>query len=428
MIRKHLYFAGNVLFKTIDGGNTWQVISPDLSRESWDIPASVGIYTNEDMKKMPRRGVIYTVAPSSIDINTIWCGTDDGLIHVTRDGGKTWKNVTPPGMDSWSKISLMDASHFDVNTAYAAVNRIRLDDMKPHIYKTTDGGKTWKEIVNGLPTDPINVVREDPYKKGLLFAGSERAVYVSFDDGEHWQSLRLNMPATSIRDLVIKDDDIVVGTHGRSFWILDDITPLRQLNASAAKSPAILYQPQTAYRVRWNMNTDTPMPQEEPAGQNPPDGAIINYYLAENAKGEITLEIMDADGKLVRQFSSLDKPYKFPRIMFRHTGFARNRNYPVKPGAHRFVWDLHYTPLDIPPSYPIAAVYQNTIPNPTSPWVLPGTYTVKLTVDGKVYMQKMTVKMDPNVKTSATGSCSCSMICLLIIYSPEKFIGEKAGH
>ncbi|MEQ1678340.1 MAG: hypothetical protein ABL876_16700, partial [Chitinophagaceae bacterium] len=288
--KKTLYFAGNVLFKTMNGGNSWQVISPDLTRESWDIPASVGIYTKEDLRTMPRRGVIYTIAPSYKDINTIWCGTDDGLIHITKDGGKTWKNVTPPEITAWSKVSLMDASHTDVNTVYAAVNRIRCDDMHPHIYKTNDGGKTWKEIVNGLPNDPINVVREDPKQKGLLFAGSERAVYVSFDDGEHWQSLRLNMPATSIRDLVIKDDDIVVGTHGRSFWILDDLTPLRQLSNQLASQPVILYKPQTTYRVKWNMYTDTPLPQEEPAGQNPPDGAIINYYL-ENSSNEVTLEI-----------------------------------------------------------------------------------------------------------------------------------------
>ena len=236
---KTLYFAGNVLFKTRDGGNSWETISPDLTRETYDdTPLSIGVYKNEDMKKMPRRGVIYTVAPSFLDINTIWAGTDDGLIHVTKDGGKNWTNVTPPSVSAWSKVSLMEASHFDANTAYAAVNRIRLDDQKPHILKTKDGGKTWTEITNGLPNDPINAVREDPKKRGLLFAGSERAVYVSFDDGEHWQTLRLNMPATSIRDLVIKDDDIVVGTHGRSFWILDDMTPLRQLTPQYSMSEA----------------------------------------------------------------------------------------------------------------------------------------------------------------------------------------------
>lgn len=399
--KKTLYFAGNVLFKTLDGGHSWQVISPDLTRESWDVPASVGIYTSEDMKKMPRRGVIYTVAPSPIDINTIWCGTDDGLIQLTKDGGKSWQNVTPPAIDAWSKVSLMDASHFDVNTAFAAVNRIRLDDMKPHIYKTTDGGKNWKEITAGLSADPINVVREDPFKKGLLFAGSERAVSVSFDDGANWQSLRLNMPATSIRDLVIKDDDIVVGTHGRSFWILDDITPLRQLHAASLKSQVILYQPQTAYRVRWNLNTDTPIPQEEPAGQNPPEGAVINYYLADNAKGEMTLEIIDAAGKPVRKYSSLDKPYSIPPNNVPPYWLRPQQELSGRAGAHRFLWDMHYTPLEIPPSYPIAAIYQQTTRNPTSPWVLPGTYTVKLTVDGKVYVQKLTVKMDPNVKTTA---------------------------
>ncbi len=399
--KKTLYFAGNVLFKTLDGGHSWQVISPDLTRESWDIPASVGIYTSEDMKKMPRRGVIYTVAPSPIDINTIWCGTDDGLIQLTKDGGKSWQNVTPPGIDAWSKVSLMDASHFDVNTAYAAVNRIRLDDMKPHIYKTTDGGKNWKEITAGLSADPINVVREDPFKKGLLFAGSERMVYVSFDDGDNWQSLRLNMPATSIRDLVIKDDDIVVGTHGRSFWILDDITPLRQLHTASLKSQVILYQPQTAYWVRWNLNTDTPIPQEEPAGQNPPEGAVINYYLADNAKGEMTLEIMDAAGKPVRKYSSLDKPYSIPPNNVPSYWLRPQQELSGKAGAHRFLWDMHYTPLEIAPSYPIASVYQQTARKPTSPWVLPGTYTVKLTVDGKMYVQKLTVTMDPNVKTPA---------------------------
>src|SRR6186713_390230 len=306
--KKTLYYAGNVLFKTMNGGNSWQIISPDLTRENYDVPPSVGIYTTNDMKTMPRRGVIYTIAPSYKDINTIWCGTDDGLIQVTRDGGKTWKNVTPPGITSWSKVSLMDASHFDANTAYAAVNRIRCDDMHPHIYKTNDGGKTWKEIVNGLPNDPINTVREDSKKKGLLFAGSERAVYVSFDDGEHWQSLRLNMPATSIRDLTIKDDDLVVGTHGRSFWILDDITPLREIRADVPSADVHLFAPQQAWRFRWNKNTDTPLPPDEPAGQNPPDGAIVHYFLKGAAAGPVTLEIVDGAGTVVRRYRSDDTP------------------------------------------------------------------------------------------------------------------------
>jgi photosystem II stability/assembly factor-like uncharacterized protein len=405
--KKTLYYAGNVLFKTTNGGNNWQIISPDLTRESWDIPASVGIYTNDEMKTMPRRGVIYTVAPSYKDINTIWCGTDDGLIHVTKDGGKTWKNITPPSIASWSKVSIMDASHFDVNTAYAAVNRIRCDDMHPHIYKTNDGGKTWKEIINGLPDDPINVVREDPVRKGLLFAGSERAVYVSFDEGEHWQSLRLNMPATSIRDLVIKDDDIVVGTHGRSFWILDDITPLRQLTNQLINQSIILYQPQTAYRVRWDMWTDTPLPQEEPAGQNPPDGAIINYYLNEKVSN-ISLEILQtirtsdvrAGSKIIRVYSNKDTLYKIGEVNIPHYWIRPQQILSAEAGSHRFIWDMKYTPLNVPPSYPIGATYMNTAPDQTASWVMPGTYIARLTVDGKTYSQSFTIKIDPRVKTS----------------------------
>ena len=398
---KTLYFAGNVLFKTRDGGNSWEIISPDLSRESWDIPSSVGIYTNESMKKMPRRGVIYTVAPSFKDINTIWCGTDDGLIHVTRDGGKTWKNVTPPGITSWSKVSLMEASHFDVNTAYAAVNRIRLDDMNPHIYKTTDGGATWKEIVNGLPTDPVNAIREDPVKKGLLYAGSERQINVSFDDGNHWQSLRLNMPATSIRDLVVKDDDIVVGTHGRSFWILDNISALRQLTPDMVAKPAVLFKPQAAWRIRSSMYTDTPVPQEESAGLNPPDGSIIDFYLKEKTPGEVKLEIIDSKGKTIRSFSSNDKPYTKPEDNVPDYWVRPQQILQSAPGAQRFIWDLHYAPLDVEATYPISAIYKNTAPNPSSPWVSPGVYTVKLTANGSSYSQPLTVKMDPRVKMTA---------------------------
>ena len=396
---KTLYFAGNMLFKTMNGGKSWQVISPDLTRETWEIPPSVGIYTKDDFKVMPRRGVIYTVAPSYIDINTIWCGTDDGLIHVTKDGGKNWTNVTPPDISSWSKISLMDAGHFDVNTAFAAINRIRCDDMHPHIYKTVDGGKTWKEIVHGLPEDPINVVREDPKRKGLLFAGSERAVYVSFDNGENWQSLRLNMPATSVRDLVIKDDDIVVGTHGRSFWILDNITPLRQINTALTQAAAILYQPQKALRIRWNMNTDTPLPQEEPAGQNPPDGAIIDYFLSDSKK-VVTLEILDAKNNLIRKYSSLDSlmvisPGNIPPYWMRPQQILSS-----KPGSHRFTWDMHYTPSNNQASFPMSATFMNTAPGFSSPWVMPGVYQVKLTVDGQSFNQTFEVKMDPRVKTS----------------------------
>jgi photosystem II stability/assembly factor-like uncharacterized protein len=423
---KTLYFAGNVLFKTRNGGNSWQVISPDLSRESWDIPQSVGIYNTNDLKNMPRRGVIYTVAPSPKDINTIWCGTDDGLIHVTKDGGKTWRNVTPEAITSWSKVSIIEASHFDANTAYAAVNRIRVDDMHPYIYKTTDGGKTWNEIINGLPNDPINSVKEDPVRKGLLFAGSERAVYFSLDNGEHWQSLKLNMPATSIRDLVIKDNDLVIGTHGRSFWILDDITPLRQL---AQQASTLLFKPQNAYRIRWNMNTDTPLPQEEPGGQNPPDGAIIDYYLDNDARGEVSIEIRDAKGNMVCKFSSNDTLYQVPPVNIPLYWIRPQQILSAQKGSHRFVWDLHYTPINEPPSYPMSAVYKNTPPNYTSPWVMPGTYMVKLTVSGQAYSQPLTVVMDPRVKTPVNAlqlQHDLSLECYNALHQVKKVLDEMA--
>jgi len=394
---KTLFFAGSVIFKTTTGGDTWEQISPDLTRESYDIPESVGIFNTPDLKTMARRGVVYSVAPSYQDINTIWAGTDDGLIHITKDGGKHWKNITPSTLTSWSKVSMIDASRFDNNTAYVAVNRIRCDDMTPHIYKTTDGGVTWKKIIKGLPNEPINTVREDAVRKGLLFAGSENAVYFSLDAGENWQSLRLNMPATSIRDLVIKDDDIVIGTHGRSFWILDNITPLRQLKVNAPTATT-LYKPQQAIRIRWNMNTDTPLPPEEPAGENPPDGAVIDYYLNNNEE-LVQLDILNDKGTLVRSFSNKDTLYNIPNVNIPLYWIKPQQILSAKQGAHRFLWDMKYNPLNIPVEYPMTAVIHNTAPVATAPWVMPGNYTVKLTVKGKVYTQNLTIKMDPRVKT-----------------------------
>ena len=399
---KCLFLGGNVLFKTTDGAESWQIISPDLSREQPEVPESIGVYRTPELAKQSRRGVIYTVAPSYKDADTIWAGTDDGLIHVTRDGGKTWQDVTPPGLTAWSKVSVMDAGRFDAATAYAAVNRIRLDDMRPHIYRTHDGGKTWQEIVRGLPDNaPVNVVREDPARQGLLFAGTERAVFVSFNDGDDWQPLRLNMPATSIRDLVIHGDDVVVGTHGRSFWILDNVTPLRQLDARTATAAVHLFRPQVSYRVRGNLNTDTPLPPDEPAGQNPPDGAILDYYLKDAAADPVTLEIHDGKGKLVRRFSSADKPEP---VNDKELDIPTYWIRPPQPlssaaGAHRFVWDLHYPPPSGRRHYPMTAIYGDTPSEPLGPWVLPGQYTVRLTVGGQSQEQPLTVKMDPRVQT-----------------------------
>ncbi len=397
--KKTLFFSGNIIFKTTNGGDTWETISPDLSREAWDIPASVGIYTSKDMLTMKRRGVVYTLAPSYKNINTLWAGTDDGLIHITRDGGKNWKNITPPEITSWSKVSLIDASRFDDNTAYVAVNRIRCDDQTPHIYKTTDGGATWKKIITGLPNEPINAVREDAVRKGLLFAGSENAVYVSFDAGEHWQSLQLNMPSTSIRDLVIKDDDLVIGTHGRSFWILDNISSLRQLNAST-KNQVALFKPQVATRVRWNMNTDTPLPPEEPAGENPPDGAMIEYYLPNATNDIIQIDILNQQKEVIRTFKSNDTLYKIPDVNIPLYWIRPQKIVSNQSGMHRLLWDMKYTPLNLPVSYPMTAVKNNTAPDATAPWVLPGTYTVRMTIGSKTLEQPLEIKMDPRVKTA----------------------------
>lgn len=396
-----LFFAANTLWKTRDGGQNWEQISQDLTRATFEIPATVGKYRSQPTAAPTPRGVIYTVAPSPLDLNRIWAGTDDGLIHATTDGGKNWTEVTPAQISAWQKISLIDAGHFDLNTAYAAVNTIRLDDMRPHIYRTHDGGKTWSEIVKGIPGgQTVNVVREDTQRKGLLFAGTERAVYVSLDDGETWQPLRLNMPATSVRDLIIKDDDIAIATHGRGFWILDNITPLRQLETNNQET--ILFKPQTALRVRSSLNTDTPIPPDEPAGENPPDGAMIDYYLGKNASGAITLEIKDGKGTVVRRYSSADAaPPIDPKLKIPAYWVRPPQTLSKERGMHRFLWDMRYAPVPgVEPEYPMAAVYHNTAPEPTSPWVMPGDYSVVLTVNGKNYAHPLSVKIDPRVKAS----------------------------
>ena len=404
-----LYLGSNVLFSTRDGGNSWQIISPDLTREDPGVPATLGPFIADDPAKGKHRGVIYSVAPSPKDVNLIWAGTDDGLIQVTRDGGKNWENVTPKELTPWSKLAQMDASHFDTAIAYAAVNRFRLDDLHPYIYRTHDGGMTWQKIVSGLPDhEPVNTVREDPFRPSLLFAGTERGVYVSWDDGDHWQSLKMNLPPTSIRDLVIHHDDVVVGTHGRSFWILDNITPLRQLSAQIANGQTYVFVPQLTYRVRRNNNTDTPLPPEEPAGQNPPDGAIIDYWLKSPASGSVVLEIHDESGKLVRRFSSADKPEPVnPKELNVPMYWVRpSRTLSAAPGMHRFVWDMHYPePEVLEHEYPISAIYRDTPRSPLGAAVLPGKYTVMLSADGgksDVVLNKLLeIRMDPRVKTSS---------------------------
>jgi photosystem II stability/assembly factor-like uncharacterized protein len=398
-----LYFATNTLWKTMNAGQSWQQISPDLTRPTFEVPASIGKYRTEETAKATPRGVIYAVAPSPLDINRIWAGTDDGRIHLTTDGGAKWNEITPPDMTPFQKVSIIEASHFDAQTAYAAINTLRLDDLRPHILRTLDSGKTWTEIVNGIPANEnVNAVREDPVRRGMLFAATERAVYVSFDDGDHWQSLRLNMAASSVRDVIIKDDDLVAATHGRGFWILDDITPLRQFDQKVAAADAFLFKPQTAIRVRWNMNTDTPLPPDFPAGENPPDGAVIDYSLQAASSSPVTLEIKDNTGKTVRKYSSADKPEPVDPMLAIPAYWVRPpQTLSAAAGTHRFLWDMHHPPVPgVEAEYPIAAIPHNTAPQPTGPWAVPGQYTVVLTANGKTYSQLLVIKMDPRVKTS----------------------------
>jgi photosystem II stability/assembly factor-like uncharacterized protein len=399
-----LYYAANRLFKTTDGGRTWQTISPDLSRPATPLLPNLPALSPQQLAQ--RQGVIYAIAASYKTTQTIWAGTDDGLVWITRDGGKNWTNITPPGVAPWSKIAQIDASRFDDDTAYVAVNRMRVDDLHPYAYRTHDGGKTWQSIAAGLPDDaPVNAVRADPVQPGLLYAATERAVWTSFDDGARWLPLEYNLPHTSMRDLLVKDDDLIVATHGRSFWVLDDVAPLRELAADAGRKAPMLFAPAAAWRVRRDTNTDTPLPADEPAGENPPNGAIIDYNLARDAHGPVVLEVLDAQGTVLRRYSSDDPvtptpeqlrtnliPPVWPRI---------NGPLPSTAGMHRWVWDLRAAaPTATHYEYPISAVPHRTPLQPQGPLVLPGTYTVRLTVDGQSKSVPLTVKMDPRVHTS----------------------------
>jgi photosystem II stability/assembly factor-like uncharacterized protein len=388
-----LYLGTQFLVKTTDGGTSWQAVSPDLTRTRAD---------EKDSKKV--LGTILTIAPSDVKEGLIWVGTDDGNIQLTKDGGAAWQNVTPTGVSEWSTVSIIEASHSDEGTAYAAVNRNSLDDLGPHIFRTRDFGKSWQETVNGIREgDFVRTVREDPVRKGLLYAGTEQGVYVSFDGGDHWQSLRLNMPMVAIHDLAVEQDDLVAATYGRSFWILDDVTPLRQMDARAAPSGAHLFAPRTAIRVRRDENQDTPLPPEVPAGKNPPDGAILNYVLPGNSAGDVQLEIYDADGKLVWSYSSASlpkEPEETPFVAEYWIGHPQALSKAV--GMHRFVWNLRYPDpramhTQSPYNYPISAIVGATPLPPQGPLVLPGKYEVRLKAGEQVLRQALEVKMDPRV-------------------------------
>ncbi|MGA7615195.1 MAG: glycoside hydrolase, partial [Thermoanaerobaculia bacterium] len=400
-----LYYAANVVFETRDDGASWKKISPDLARKDPGVPPSVG-HLLKTGSTGPHRGVVYALGPSFKTTDTLWAGTDDGLIHVTRDGGKSWKDVTPADLTPWSKVTQITASHFDDLSAYASVSRLRVDDLHPYVYRTHDGGKTWQRITNGIPGDePVNTVREDPVRKGLLYAGTEKSVRVSFDDGDHWQSLELNLPHSSMRDLWIHGNDLIVATHGRSFWILDDLSPLRQITATTAGSDVTLFNPASAIRVRRDLNTDTPLPADEPMGSNPPAGAIIDYWLGHDATGPVTLDILDANGNLVRRYASTDQPEmtedELQKQMIPIYWVAPERILPTTAGMHRWVWDLHEPkPVEDSREYPIAAIPHATPRVPQGPLVAPGNFMVKLTANGQTFTAPLTVTMDPRVKAS----------------------------
>ena len=417
-----LYEGTQFLLQTDDGGNTWKAISPDLTKrpgseeearkaaeeqkakQAEEKKPKPG--EEEEAPRLPDRSAITTFAPSTLQRGQIWVGTNNGLVQITTDNGATWQNISPPGLQKHSEVTMVEASHFDAGAAYASVDNHQLNDFRPHIFRTRDFGKTWQEAVAGIPDGSfVKVVREDPVRKGLLYAGTETGAFVSFDDGGHWGSLQLNLPTVSVRDMVVHGDDLVAATYGRAFWILDDLTPLRQIDNQVAQSKVHLYSPATAIRVRNNMSQDTPFPPEMPAGDNPPDGAVLDYYFKAAPPGDITLAILDQNGQLVRELSSkpqlvqTEPPPDVPNYWL-----ARPSPLPKNAGMNRYVWDLRYTPPDaIRHTYSIAAIYENTPAEPQGPFVVPGKYEVRLTVNGKTYKQPLTVELDPRV-TVAPGA------------------------
>ncbi len=395
-----LLFGANRIYRTRDGGMHWSAISPDLTRVRPAIPSVIAAFEGNDPAKGKHRGVVYALAPSFRHEGTIWAGTDDGLVWITTDGGARWRNVTPSALDAWSKISQIDASHFDDGTAYVAVNRFRLDDQRPHVYRTHDGGAHWSTIVDGLPNEPVNAVRADPQVHGLLYAARENGVSVSFDDGNHWQSLQTDLPRTSVRDIIVKGNDLVVGTHGRGFYVLDDVEPLRELAHSGAPRSAHLFAPALAYRMRRDTNTDTPLPPEVPHGENPPDGAILDYALP-NGAAHVAIEIRDGRGTLVRRYAS-DDPSPEPLVLDKPPYWERPFTRPsADAGMHRFVWDIREpSPRSVAVDLPISAVDRDTPRVPQGALLVPGRYTVTLVADGVRQSHALQIALDPRVRMS----------------------------
>src|SRR5438132_398251 len=387
-----LYTAGECVFKSSDHGQSWTQISGDLTRNDKSKQQPSGGPLTNDITSVEYYDTVFALAESPLIKGTLWAGTDDGLVQVTTDDGQHWSKVTPK-MPEWSTVDLIDASPHDGSTAYVAVDRHKLDDFKPYIFKTTDLGKTWAPIVNGIPEGAyVHAVREDPKKRGLLYAGTELGVFVSFDSGTHWQPLQLNLPVSPIHDLVVKDDDLVAATHGRSFWVLDDVTPLRQVTTQSAQADTILYQPETALRLHYPEEID----KRQPVGDNPPPGAMIDYYLKTGPKDEVTIDILDASGKLVRHLSSKEKkegeqPPEWPDRV------ERAKTIPANEGMNRFAWDLRYDhPIQIP-----GAFYSGV--GPRGPLAPPGDYQAKLTVGSKSQTAPLHLAIDPRTKGQEAG-------------------------
>jgi len=393
-----LYFSHQRMFRTADGGEHWTVISPDLTREDPGTPANLDPVTAANTDEPgPRHGVIYAIAPSRLADHDLWAGTDDGLIWRTRDEGEHWTDVTPPALTPWSKVGIIDTSHFDAETAYAAVDRHRLDDFKPYIYRTHDGGESWQLIAAGIPDGSfVNAVREDPVRQGLLYAGTEKGVYVSFDDGGRWQPLQANLPVTSVRDIDVHGDDIVIATHGRAFWVLDGVTPLRQLGGAGETGATRLFAPAPAVRFRPAGFTGTPMPKDEALAANPEVGAFLDYVLKSAAK-QVILEIRDEQGGLVSRFSSADPapPPDLAKITIAPQWVPPPAKLSTAPGMHRFVWPLRYAAPAV-----LASLHRWV---PAGVWAPPGRYTAVLEVDGERFTQPLTIVPDPRIALSAMG-------------------------
>ncbi|HET7348574.1 MAG TPA: hypothetical protein VFJ10_14655, partial [Acidobacteriaceae bacterium] len=407
-----LYLGTQYVMKTSDGGLHWEQISPDITGAVANADQN-GPTTPENAMQRGY-GVVYTIAPSPRDAQLIWAGSDTGRIHVTRDGGKSWSDVTPPELSAWSKISLIEASYFDPATAFAAVDRHRLGDRKPYLYVTHDYGKSWTLSVNGIAvTHFVHAVRQDPEQKNLLFAGTEFGIYASFDAGGHWQPLQLNLPVSSVRDINIHGDDLIVATHGRSFWVLDDITPLRQA-ARVGGAHAYLYAPETAVRVDNDNFLGTPLPPEEPQAENPANGAILDYYLADPASN-VTLQIVDAQGRVIRHYSSAEKhPAARPLLPIAERWFPKPPVLATSAGEHRFVWDLSAGGS----SAGLGDEEANDASGPPAgPRVPPGTYTVRLNVDGTTVERPLRVTMDP--RSAATQDVLAAQYAMAQqIYAP----------